>query len=154
LEWTYIITGGFYDFLFSLGTGFDPKGHKALIAGDGNARLFGADVADIAKYTVAILLDPETKNKKLFAYTESFTWNEAVKIFEEVSGKKFEVTYESIEDLHKVPQNPDADFHTKILAHIKAKLNNGEDFPASDAHKYKDIKPLSIKEKAKQINGQ
>ena len=151
MEWTYIITGGFYDFLFSLGTNFDPKGHKALIGGDGNARVYGTDVPDIAKYTVAILLDPETKNKKIWAYTEAFTWNEAVKIFEEVSGKKFEVSHQSFEDLKKIAQAPDADFITKIITHGKAKITSGEDFPASDVHKYKDIKPVTVKEKAKLI---
>ena len=149
LEYTSIVSGGFFDFLFGMGSGINAHGHQATLVGDGNGSVYGVDLPDLAKYAVAILRDPESANKTINAFSTSFTYNELVKIFEELSGSKFNVTFETVETAKEIAKsNPD--FLVRLIYHIKVMFNTAAEVRQSDVAKY-NIKQISVREKAKQI---
>ncbi|KAJ5738144.1 Isoflavone reductase family protein [Penicillium malachiteum] len=61
------------------------------VFGDGNTRDCMTDLADIARYTVKIIGDERTLNKKVFCYGTVATQNEVMSIMEKVSGEKVNV---------------------------------------------------------------
>ena len=61
------------------------------IFGDGNTPDSMTDLADIARYTVKIIGDERTLNKKVFCYGQVATQNEVMAIMEKVSGEKVKV---------------------------------------------------------------
>jgi len=152
LEYTYIVTGGFYDFLFSKRMGFDYEGGKIQLAGDGNTRVFGTELADVGRFVVYILRDPATRNSKVFAVAADFSYLEAVKIFEEETVRKYDVSYDSLETLKETSLNTELDFMTRIVAHIKMVVFQGAQYQSSMG-KYKDLFPITIREKAREMLG-
>ncbi|KAH9908375.1 isoflavone reductase family protein [Xylariomycetidae sp. FL2044] len=72
------------------------------IPGDGTAVVALTDLPDVGKYAAKIIADPETVNKKILAYTEAVTLNEAADILEEVSGEKPIKNYQSADTIRGI----------------------------------------------------
>lgn len=109
----------------------DFSNRRAALPGDGNAAVTYLHSVDIAKY-VAALIDDEKKWPETSAFaSDKLTWNELIKLAEEVMGElllyrlrrvansyfspgeKWTVTYEPLEKLEKgeatvLPQPPDS----------------------------------------------
>ncbi|EHK99763.1 putative Isoflavone reductase like protein [Glarea lozoyensis 74030] len=110
---TYVVTGPYADgrngtfFGFNparaeLG-GFDVKGKKAVLTGDGNGKISLTGLVDVGKLTVKALLHPEaTKNKALKVNSFTTTGNEIVAEFEKQLGEKWDVSYTSFERLREL----------------------------------------------------
>jgi len=100
LQYTFIITGVFYEFISEFG--IDYEHHKAIIFNGGNFKIQITHVLDIGKYVLEILLDPSTINKSvLIQSNERITYNDIIKIFEKVSGKQFERSSKDTPELLK-----------------------------------------------------
>jgi len=100
LQYTFISTGLFYEFLSPFG--IDYEHYKAIIFNGGNFKIQTIHVLDIAKYVVEILLAPSTINKSvLIQSNERITYNDIIKIFEKVSGKQFERSSKDTPELLK-----------------------------------------------------
>lgn len=152
LEYTYVITGGFYEFVFGPFSGFFPEQARATIPGDGNQVISTTHTEDIARYLPEILLDRETKNQKVYLAGSKITLKDAVKIFEEESGKKFELVHEKLEDLKAFFEGSDPDFVKKFVAYLKYLEGTGRlSFEGNDATKYPHIKPMSVRDYAKAV---
>ncbi|KAF1947391.1 NAD(P)-binding protein [Clathrospora elynae] len=82
---------------FKFALDFDNR--MAAIPGDGEAHVTFLHSVDIAKYVVALLGEegrwPETS---AFA-SDRMTWNELITLAEDIMGEKWDVTYESLEQL-------------------------------------------------------
>jgi len=148
LEYTFIFTSGFYEFLFGPLTGFNVKEGKLTIPGDGNQPFSTTHTSDIAKFVPEILLDPSSKNRNVHIYGEVITHNQAIKIFEEELGQKFEVTYQSEADLLKIEENQENPFSDRIFAHLKKILIfSNQAYDAADRQRYsKAVTPKTIRE--------
>ncbi|GBB86963.1 hypothetical protein RclHR1_13400004 [Rhizophagus clarus] len=90
LEYTYIHTGLFQEFLGSFG--FNVKNKKAKFYGDGNTRIPTTSLPDVGKYTVETLKIPEARNAHIRVTGSNLTLNEYLQKFEKASGSKWEVT--------------------------------------------------------------
>jgi len=108
LEWTGIQNGLFTDFyvapkiksyLTPLPLVIDIQGNAAGIPGTGNEPIVLTHTSDISKYVAELVLDSKPWNKTSTIIGDKITWNEFVKIAEDVKGTKFEVTYDSIDTL-------------------------------------------------------
>lgn len=149
LEYTLIFTSGFYEFLLSPATGFDVKSGKINIGGDGNHPFSTTHTSDIAKYVPEILLDPTSKNRRIHIFGAITTFNQAVKIFEEELGQKFEVTYTPAEDLKKFVADDKNDHTARVLAHLKhIVVTSNQAFDTADVARYSNVKPKTLKELA------
>jgi len=101
LDWTVILTGVFYEFWYSAGFGFDHQNGSITVLEDGNVKMSATLTADVAKFVPEILASPDSRNAVVTIAGEILTQNEAIKIFEEVSGKKFQVTKKTLSDCKK-----------------------------------------------------
>jgi hypothetical protein len=108
LEWTGIQNGLFTDFYVSpkiksylnpFPLVLDIQGNAAGIPGTGDEYIVFTHTSDISKYVAELVLDPNPWGKISTIIGDKITWNEFVKIAEDVKGTKFEVTYDSIDTL-------------------------------------------------------
>ena len=95
LEWTRFVVGYFLDCysLASLKTHLPPlsfaidvANKKAAIPGTGNEPIAFTYTYDMAKFVAAFLEEPKWE-ELTFCYGEKTTWNEFVKVAEEVTGE-------------------------------------------------------------------
>lgn len=105
LEYTSVHNGFFLDYwgLPKVSSYMSPSilvldipGNTAVIPGTGNERISFTHTRDVARY-VAALLDEEQWEQTTTVAGQTTTWNEFVKIAEEVKGVKFTVTYDGPE---------------------------------------------------------
>ena len=93
VEYVIVQPSSFMDVWFSPALGWDLKAGKAQIFGAGDAPLSYVCIADVAAYTVAVLLDPRVKDQVIpLGGPEAITPREALQVIEQVVGKKFKVT--------------------------------------------------------------
>ncbi|PON21559.1 hypothetical protein TGAM01_v209589 [Trichoderma gamsii] len=110
LEWTRFHVGYFLDyygmphiethlpapFAFVL----DIPNKVAAIPGSGNDVFSLTYTRDVAQFVVKALDLPKWE-EETFCYGDKVTWNQVLKLAEEATGSKFDVTYEGIEKLEK-----------------------------------------------------
>ncbi|KAH6972120.1 hypothetical protein BKA56DRAFT_593741 [Ilyonectria sp. MPI-CAGE-AT-0026] len=72
--------------------------NNTVFAG-GNVPIAFTDVRDIGKYVARIISDPQTLNKKVFAFTETKTQKQVFELVEKLSGERLERTEVSAADL-------------------------------------------------------
>jgi len=152
VEWTQILTGFFYEFWYSEATGFDWKNHKAVAIGNDDIKASATAMADIAKFIPEILLDPKSKNAAVHVCSSTHSSNEAIKIFEEVSGKKFEVTHKSTDQIAKDMNDNPAAYQIKFQYYTLTNQPACNFTDYNDSSRY-NVKVTSLKEYAQQLYG-
>jgi len=154
LDYTLILIGMFYEFWWGETTGFDWKNGKVVAVGKGDVRVSTTMVADIARFVPEILLDPYSKNNVIRVAGQSATHNEAIKAFEEVSGKKFEVTYKDAAALQRDLETAAPNVkYIPILQLFTLNKNEAANFEHTDNARYPNVKPVTIKEYAAKMYG-
>ncbi|KLP16495.1 uncharacterized protein LW94_5371 [Fusarium fujikuroi] len=105
LEWTAVSNGFFLDYwgapnlktyLNPLTIVLDIPARKAAIPGNPNQPAVFTYTKDVAKFT-AKLLTLEKWEPVSYIVGDRLTWNEFTRLAEEVTGDKFEITYDSVE---------------------------------------------------------
>ena len=148
LDYTYITNGLFYPIIFQPMAGFDLQNHKVIIPGTGNEKVNFTHVPDLGKFVAEILLDPTTVNQSIYVKSDSTTYNEAVKVFEEVSGKKFEVQYATLEELKKNYEVDVGGAKFFDLIKITSLTTDGNSF---ESNRNYDVKTTTLRDYAKII---
>ncbi|KAF5007111.1 hypothetical protein FDECE_6542 [Fusarium decemcellulare] len=109
LEWTLFHIGFFLDFwagpniktyMHPVATFIDIPHQVAAIPGSGDVPVAFTYSQDVARFVTASL-DLDHWEPASFAVGDRVTWHEFVKAAEEVTGDKFNVTYDSVEKLSK-----------------------------------------------------
>jgi nucleoside-diphosphate-sugar epimerase len=101
ITYTLVFTGLFFglDLPFPL-AGIDYKAKKADIIGSGNEKFSITHLNDIGRFLVAILQAPEeTENRMIRVAGDLQTANNLLQKFETKVGEKFEVHYQSAEEV-------------------------------------------------------
>ncbi|KAF5008658.1 hypothetical protein FDECE_5070 [Fusarium decemcellulare] len=107
LEWTTIYNGYFLDYfgtpkvksyIDDIALFIDMPENTAVIPGSGEVPVVFTHTFDVAKF-VAALLDLAKWPREVHIIGDRLTWNEMLKLAEEVKGVKFNVTYDSVERL-------------------------------------------------------
>ncbi|KAM6525801.1 hypothetical protein FALCPG4_011336 [Fusarium falciforme] len=88
----------------------DIEYNRAAIPGDGNTPVTFTHTFDVAEF-VAASLDLPSWEKESYVIGESITWNEFLRLAEEVKGEKFEVTRDSLDlllsgQITELPSHP------------------------------------------------
>ncbi|WKT54439.1 NmrA-like domain [Fusarium oxysporum f. sp. vasinfectum] len=105
LEWTVVANGFFLDYwgapnlktyLDHLTIVLDVAGRKAAIPGNQNQPLVFTYTKDVAKFT-AKLLTLEKWEQVSYIIGDRLTWKEFTQLAEDITGEKFEITYDSVE---------------------------------------------------------
>ncbi|KAM0322080.1 hypothetical protein ACHAQA_009709 [Verticillium albo-atrum] len=114
LEYTVVHTGFFIDYWTAKPSNMTPMtlivdipNKTAALPGDGNTPIAFTHTADVAKF-VAALVEAEKWDAESIIVGDKVTWNEFVKLAEAAQGVKFNLTYDSVEDLknRKVTELP------------------------------------------------
>ncbi|KAM0470208.1 hypothetical protein ACHAPX_010094 [Trichoderma viride] len=110
LEWTRFHVGYFLDYYgmphiethlpVPFAFVFDIPNKVAAIPGSGNDVFSLTYTKDVAKFVVKALDLPKWE-EETFCYGDRVTWNQVLKLAEDATGSKFDVTYEDIEKLEK-----------------------------------------------------
>lgn len=100
LTYTILRPTFFTEVWLSPAVGFDYLNRKATIYGTGENGISWISFLDVAQFAVVCLSNPDARNATLeLGGPESISPHKAVKIFEKVGGKPFEVTHVPIESL-------------------------------------------------------
>jgi len=110
LEWTQIHNALFLDYygmphvktyLTPLVFAVDIANKTAAIPGaTGDEMISFTYTKDLAKFVVAVVGLPKW-DQAFHCYSDNATWNEVVQIAEEMTGSKFNITYDSVEKLQR-----------------------------------------------------
>jgi len=149
-DWTAIMTGMFYDLWFTANTGFDHQNGNITIVDNGQAKISATLIADIAKFVPEILASPHSRNAVVRICGDTLTSAEAIKIFEEASGKKMQVKNRTLDDCKEELKRG---FNFFTLLHILViTVQNAVNFEGrNDNSKFPAIKPTSVREYAKSL---
>ena len=150
LEYTYIITGFFYEFFTSPAFGFDHEKGELHLGGTGDEVFIATHTSDIAKFLPEILLDPRSRNENIVIQGERVTLNQVVKTFGQVSGKHFEVTYYSLDQLKK--QIDEAEGFAKFLPYLKSLVFTQSVNPPKNHSSRYSVIPISVKQYAESLH--
>ncbi|RUS17228.1 hypothetical protein BC937DRAFT_90245 [Endogone sp. FLAS-F59071] len=157
LEYTFLYSGAIMEGVLGPLTGIDITNGRAWLVGDGNARVALTRGRDIGKYFISSLRSPLSKNAKLYVAGDIKTLNEVIKIFEEVSGKKFDTQYRDIDDVEaqiaaspylwtNVPDQISVRIAKEEIFFGDAHPLNNKDFPA--------VQPSKVIDFAKEVFAQ
>ncbi|KAI8717075.1 NmrA domain-containing protein [Fusarium sp. LHS14.1] len=88
----------------------DIEYNKAAIPGDGNTPVTFTHTFDVAEFVAASLELPSWE-KESYIIGDSMTWNEFLRLAEEVKGEKFEITHDSLDlllsgQITELPSHP------------------------------------------------
>jgi len=98
LDWTAILTGMFFEFYYSPATGWDVSSGTVTVLEDGDVKVSASLTSDVAKFVPEILASPDSRNAYVKIAGDTLTHNEAIKIYEEVTGKKLQVKKKRLSD--------------------------------------------------------
>jgi len=139
LNYTFIITGMFMESIFyPFWSGIDLNNKKVNVPGTGKEKILVTHTADIAKAVVDILLNPKSKNTAVKIVGDTLTYDKILSLLQS-NGSKFEVTYESVENLRKkIDGNPNP-FET-VVEQLRAVVGSGDgDIPVNNNADYPNI---------------
>jgi len=106
MKYTILEANFFMEIWLSEALGFDAANAKARVYGDGNAKTSWVSYKDVAQFAVAALGNPNAKNTAVqVGGPEALSPLEVVKIFEETSGKPFDVEHVPLETLQSQKEN-------------------------------------------------
>ncbi|CAG8948001.1 unnamed protein product [Penicillium salamii] len=165
LQYTRVIPGFFMDYwgmpkvkthLQPFTFGIDIASGTAAIPGDGNNVICMTYTYDLATYLVKALDLDEWPEFSIFVGDE-VTYNQILGMAEEFTGKKFKVTYDSLEQIQAgdvtVPTQPEGvDSSSDDLKEITAlvsrlTVNNVFDLPKDRlSDQFSEVKPLTVRE--------
>ncbi|ORX88602.1 NAD(P)-binding protein, partial [Basidiobolus meristosporus CBS 931.73] len=148
LEYTIVYNGNFIDFASQAWAPFlngeNPDHVKAVIPGDGKAKVEWITVVDTARYLVASLSDSISKNAELYLSGDYKSYNEVVDLYEKYSGKRVEREYKPVVTLKKLILNT-ADPDLSFIYYLFAAFAEGKyQFPMVTNEKFPDIKPADF----------
>ncbi|ETI25726.1 hypothetical protein G647_02500 [Cladophialophora carrionii CBS 160.54] len=168
LEWTRIHNGYFLDYfgmphveshMTPVAFTVDMANKAAAIPGTGDDVVAFTYTRDLAKFVVAAL-DLPVWDEAMFCYGDKMTWNEFLRVAEEMRGSKFTVAYDSVETLEKgemteLPSHPAVypffpkpmfqQYFSKFALYVTLGLF---DLPEDGSlnRKFPDIKPTTVRE--------
>ena len=94
LEYTILRSSYFMEVWLSPAVGFDAANARAAIYGEGHNRISYISFADVAKFAAASIANPDARNATIdLGGPEALSPLEVVKIFEEIGGRQFELSF-------------------------------------------------------------
>lgn len=156
IEYTVFMPGLFMDYFASpqrassslppIVIGVDVNKCEANIVGTGDEPLCITRADDVGKF-VAAALDLDKWDEKMGMVGSRTTWNQIIKMGEQVRGKKFNVKYTTIDETLKQSKLPSTNRMVKFMKEVFVTMAQGEcNFEATLNTKFPDIQPMKIEE--------
>jgi putative NADH-flavin reductase len=101
--WTSLVPGHYFDWGLKEGfLNFDLKAKKALVFGDGNAKMSNSTLAQVGRAVVQVLLKPEeTANRVLLIQSFTVSQMDILRSLEKATGQKWEVEHGDLDEFVK-----------------------------------------------------
>ena len=110
IPWTIIEASVFMEIWLGPHLGFDASGGKARVFGSGEEKISWVSYRDVAALAIAAAESPEAENRSIqVGGPEALSHHDVIRIFEERSGRKFEVEHvpeEALEAMKANARNP------------------------------------------------
>jgi NADH dehydrogenase len=152
MDYTILCPAYFMEAWFSPVVGFDITNAKATIYGDGHAKNSYSSRNDVAEYAVQSLDNSAARNTVFeLAHPEAYSQLEAVRLFEQASGKAFELQFVPIAALEAQRKSATDPLPVSFAAlmHTLASGIHGDTSKAQKA--FPDIQLKSVKEFSQDI---
>jgi uncharacterized protein YbjT (DUF2867 family) len=154
MTYTILQPGVFMEAWISPWLGFDYPNAKATIYGSGDASSTFIPLGDVAEYAVQSIDNPQARNATVqMGGCDRLSYNEIVRIFEEVGGKPFEVTHIPEEAL-RAQAAAATDSLGKAFGALTVSVATGMVADNEDAlRRFPNIKPGTVREYAQRVLG-
>ena len=151
MVYTILRPSYFMEVWLTAAVGFDAANAKVQLCGDGTKPLSYISYFDVARFAAESLKNPHARNTILeLGGPEKLSQLDAVKIFENVSGKKFDVQHVPVEALQS-QMNAATDPMQKSFAGLMLGVANGDPIDMKDTIAKFPIKLKSVKEFAQSM---
>lgn len=151
LTYTILRPPCFMEIWLSPAIGFDYVNGKAQIYGEGKNKLSFVSLGDVAEFAVEVLDNPAAHNVTLdFGGPEAISPLEAVQIFEEALGRKFELQFVPVEAI-KAQREAAPDPLSQSFSTLMLDYTRGDNIPMSEVLKIYPIKLTSVKDYARRV---
>jgi NADH dehydrogenase len=152
LAYTVLRPSCFMEIWLGPALGFDAVNARVQIIGDGEARLSYISLYDVAEFAAASVANPVAVNVGLeLGGPDAISPLEAVRIFEQASGRRFEVAHIPLEALHAqhaASTNP----LEKSFAALMIETTKGNVIPMNDVlRRFPGIVLKSVEDYARQL---
>ena len=133
--------------------GFDPSNGKITVYGAGNLPIGWISIKDVAAFAVESLTNPAARNAVLeLGGPVSLSYDQVIKIFEEVSGRTFEVTHVPAEALHMQVQSAQDPMQKSFAALMEGVAAVGDPIDMTATLKQFPLKLMSVHEYARSVS--
>lgn len=151
LSYTILQPSYFMEAWLTPAVGFDVEHAKVQVFGDGTKPISYISVEDVAKFAVASIENPAARNAKLeLGGPDKLSQLDAVRIFEKVDGRKFEVQYVPMEAL-KEQLNAATDPMQQSFSGLMLAVAKGDPIDMDKTLKAFPIPLTSVKDFAKRM---
>lgn len=128
--------------------GFDYDNARATIYGSGESKISWISLGDVAEFAVRSVDDPKAENAVLeLGGPEALSPHEAVRIFEEVGGRRFQVQHISEEALREQKRAATSSMERAFAALMLA-YAGGDPIPMADTLRQFPVRLRSVREYA------
>jgi uncharacterized protein YbjT (DUF2867 family) len=154
LTYTILRPSAFMEIWLSPALGFDAARGRAQVIGPGDQALSYISIVDVAQFAAASVGNPVAAHAILeLGGPEAISPLDVIKVFEDLSGKTFEVTHIPLEALraqHAVADNP----LSKTFAALMLAVAGGDIIPMQDMlHRFPQVTLKSVRAFASEMIG-
>ncbi len=151
MTYTILRPSCFMEVWLSPAVGFDVQNAKVNLCGSGTEPVSYISFKDVAKFAVESLENPSAENAKFeLGGPEELSQLDAVKIFEEFGGKKFEVQHVPVEALKAQRETAD-DPMAKSFSGLMESVAHGDPIDMKETMKVFPVELISVKDFAKSM---
>ncbi|MFN2239669.1 MAG: SDR family oxidoreductase [Thermoanaerobaculia bacterium] len=151
--WTILRPGVFMEVWLTPMLGFDFPSAKATIYGSGEQKVSWISLADVAEFAVVAATDPSARNALIeLGGPEALSPHEVVRVFEEESGRQFQLEHVPAEAL-KAKAKSAHDEYEKTFATLMACVAKGDPIPMDTTLRKFPIRMTSVRDYARRVSG-
>lgn len=153
MSWTILRPGVFMEVWLTPMLGFDFPSAKATIYGTGEQEISWISLGDVAEFAVVAAADPAARNAVIeLGGPEALSPHEVVRVFEEASGRQFQLEHVPVEAL-EAKANSARDAYEKTFATLMACIAKGDSIPMDATLRKFPIRMTSVRDYARRVSG-
>jgi uncharacterized protein YbjT (DUF2867 family) len=153
LPYTILRPSYFMEVWLSPALGFDYASHKATVYGSGDQPISFISLGDVAEFAVRVLVDPGADGRTIeLGGPEPVSPHQAIGVFEEASGARFEVQHVP-EDALAAQRDAATDSLERAFASLMVASARGDEIPMDETRRRYPFALTSVRDYASRVLG-
>jgi NADH dehydrogenase len=153
MSWTILRPSVFMEIWLSPMLGFDFPSAKATIYGSGEQKISWISLGDVAEFAVLAATDPAARNSVIeLGGPEALSPHEVVRLFEEESGRQFQLEHVPAEALEGKAKGA-TDAYEKTFATLMASAAKGDPIPMEETLRKFPVRMTSVRDYVRSVCG-